>query len=259
MARDGATASFHMALPERNTALQQHVKLPPIPTGKSLNNAQQKSTGQTTPTKFELERFIEPVRKKLTAVDAQKVLAIVDELIMKSEVITLLPLLLRDLQAVKSYLEPDAYELLLTHQQLTISFKTTQQTLIEVARNDGEEINVFEILFDAKPLHETSNVSGTSSNWNSDEMLSARTKELALNLIKLKTELEFSIRNLLRHFRMRKPLPTNLVEDLSSRRQREYSYYCQCLHDTRQQVLDRLLMSPGEQQERQLFFGRVSQ
>lgn len=172
-------------------------------------------------------KALEPDRKKLTSLEAQRIISVLEELKLKSEVIIVLPHVVKDLAKYREILGEHIYEILKGHQKFLEQFRITEKVYSEM----------------------------TSKHTSSDEAI----EHTLHKLNNMRIELEFSIRNILRAFRNQEDRMRTLLAEVSTGKTREGSYFVQSVSDLKDILFDRLLVSPGEQHDKMQFLAQVRQ
>ena len=85
-------------------------------------------------------RALEPARKKLTTVEAQRVMAVFDETIKRCEIVTLLPYIMKNLDRYRVSLGSELVELIKHHEVVISSYDEIRVELDQqLARRAAEE------------------------------------------------------------------------------------------------------------------------
>lgn len=265
----------------------------------------------TPPGKLKLDplNVLTPYHKKLTTLEAQRIIGIIDELKMKCEIIFALPIVIKDLPKYKELLGPELTNLLEEHSVLLDDFYVQEKLYIEAVSPGGKSKqvtrgmkitghdpdvkkiahgdisaattksreNALDFLTINLPATSSSNVlkvhinplhpTRSRSRSASDSYTSyastlanyseAEQQMIVFKLNKHKSDLEFSIRNVLRAFRNNERVIKELLHDVGPKKYKEGAYFLQCLSDMRDILLDRLLVSPSEQDEKKQFLAQV--
>ena len=170
-------------------------------------------------------KALEPDRKKLTTLEAQRIIGVLEELKLKSEVIIILPHVFKDLAKYRDILGEEIYAILQGHRKSIEEFRAVEKTYADM----------------------------TGKQSSSDEAVE---KTLA-KLNNMRLELELSIRNILRAFRNQEERMRTLLAETSSGKPKEGSFFVQSVSDLKDILFDRLLVSPAEQHDKIQFLAQV--
>ena len=170
-------------------------------------------------------KALEPDRKKLTTLEAQRIIGVLEELKLKSEVIIILPHVFKDLAKYRDILGEEIYAILQGHRKSIEEFRAVEKTYADM----------------------------TGKQSSSDEAVE---KTLA-KLNNMRLELELSIRNILRAFRNQEERMRTLLAETSSGKTKEGSFFVQSVSELKDILFDRLLVSPAEQHDKIQFLAQV--
>ena len=170
-------------------------------------------------------KALEPDRKKLTTLEAQRIIGVLEELKLKSEVIIILPHVFKDLAKYRDILGEEIYAILQGHQQSIEEFRAVEKTYADM----------------------------TGKQSSSDEAV----EKILAKLNNMRLELELSIRNILRAFRNQEERMRTLLAETISGKTKEGSFFVQSVSDLKDILFDRLLVSPAEQHDKIQFLAQV--
>lgn len=254
-------------------------------------------------------KVLAPYRKKITTLEAQRIIGVLEELKLKCEVVLILPSILKDLPKYKDLLGIELSEMLKRHSMILDDFYVHEKLYIE-AESTGHKFHttisskqgalsaqskkitrgdISATSAKSKELaldYLNTNLPATSSNRNtklsigpaipsrarsrsaSDSYSSylstlsryspAEYQMIVFKLNKLKTDLEFSVKNILRAFGKNEMIMRELLGRVETKKYKEGTYFLQCLADLKDMLMDRLLVTPLEQNEKKDFLVQVS-
>lgn len=250
-------------------------------------------------TKIKLDpvRALEPYKKKLTSLESQRVVGILDELQQKCEIIAVIPHLLKDLDSLEGTVGDEMASLLKDHKALLEHFKTEEQkfhiTAGTIVHNRGRAVSpttsfatrerfssvryltkadstvISKVSSNGSKMDHSSgniapNLSQDISNKDdmnesgSDSECTERDRAVALHKLQLrKIELETSVKNIMRAFRENDIVLKMILQQNGNQKSKESALFCQCLVDLKAIILERLLISPIEQHEKLQFMAQV--
>lgn len=229
-------------------------------------------------------KVLEPCQKKLHSLEAQRIIGVLDEAKLKCSLIIILRYVMKDLRKFETLLGPELTELLRTHAERLSHFHSVEQVYLDLSpiqseaasavsssvntrqssRVDESLLNPF-ILDRVKDQLDTMVLPGygsvrssvVDSNFNTDYS-KLRATQTVLELNKLKVDLEFSVRNILRVFRSREETMVRLIAECNQSRTREGAFFMHCLTDLKELILQRLLVPPTEQNDKLVYLSQVS-
>ncbi|KAM4707473.1 dynein regulatory complex protein 10 [Discoglossus pictus] len=173
-------------------------------------------------------KMLEPGRKKLTSVETQRVIAVLDETIKKLELVSLFPYAADNLERFSVIFGSELLGALREHQRLQDSLL---RQLTRLNREKTEEVNADEY----SPLEE-------------QDLAEA----FDVNLAKMRQGIQSSVRNTLRLFLANPPASKTLRSEGHMQASR-YHNLIQILSELRGLLFEMLLTSPLEQNERKRF------
>ena len=247
-----------------------------------LPKAKEKLKGKVKDTLDPL-KVLDPVRKKLTSVEAQRVIAVVDDSIKRLELVSLLPYIIENLNRFSVILGSDLVEILEEHDRIQASYqKAVSKFSLEQRRSQS-----------ASPT--TSNVSSRRSSEASQAMsdnqegvlrepvvlqesrASSASSKLSLSqkpgrlsplqaiddeavdlkvVYGLSTHMKHSVKNILRLFASN-PAAVNALKDLRNERSAEVNGMIDELITLRAILFEKLLTTPSEQKERKQYLKQI--
>lgn len=238
-------------------------------------------------------KALEPDRKKLTTLEAQRIIGVIEELKLKSEIIIIMPHVIKELAKYKDIMGPNVYRVLKDHKQFLEEFKLVEKTFFDLtgrqasvaASTSGSQFAISNLLAKesdtasgtrkvvqlsssdkerAEPPQRYRNKATVSEQKPPDKIDTSSTsttdnlEATVIRLNSMRLELEFTVCSILRVFRNEEDVMRKLLTEASSGRTREGSYFTQCISDLKDILFSRLLISPSEQHEKMQFLAQVS-
>ncbi|KAL8621514.1 hypothetical protein ACOMHN_026186 [Nucella lapillus] len=216
-------------------------------------------------------RALEPTRKKLTTVEGQRVMAVFEDTILRIEVVTLLPHIMRNLDRFRVSLGSELVDLLKHHHVIISSYGEIRQELDKQlerhiamrktaapADEEGEkDEGVDELDEEDDPeglLRQGSALSERSAGEQStDSLMEATMRNLSL----VAQQMSHSTRNILRGFAVN-PAILTLIKGEIGQRGPECQALLQQLQELRDILMNKLLTTPEEERERMTYLTEIS-
>ncbi|KAJ7340145.1 hypothetical protein OS493_002872 [Desmophyllum pertusum] len=229
-------------------------------------------------------KVLDPVRKKLTSVEAQRVIAVVDDSIKRLELVSLLPYIIENLKRFSVILGSDLVQVLEEHDRVQSSYqKAVSKFLLEQrrsqsaspttsnvsSRRSSDVSQVLEnedgILREAIALQES-----RASSAGSRQSLSQKPGRLSplqasddqdqvvdLKVVyALSTQMKHSVKTILRLFASN-PTAGNVLKDLRNERSFEVNGMIDEMITLRAILFEKLLTTPSEQKERKQYLKQI--
>ncbi|KAL8599979.1 hypothetical protein ACOMHN_038978 [Nucella lapillus] len=215
-------------------------------------------------------RALEPVRKKLTSIEAQRVKSVFDDTIRRVQIVTLLPYIIQDLERFSVSLGSELVELLKRHSVIISSYDDITQELDsqlkrraamakrQKSSEDMAEDEIAEESEEAGDDNEEQEESaqserGSSAHSSTDSQLEATIRNLSL----VAQQMSHSVRNILRAFILN-PLVMAVVIDRLDEREAECRSLIKYLQDLREILMHRLLTTPSEERDRITYLTEIA-
>ncbi|KAK6192225.1 hypothetical protein SNE40_003732 [Patella caerulea] len=229
--------------------------------------------------KLDPSRALEPARKKIATIEAQRVMSVFEETIRRTEIITLLPHIISNLDRFRVSLGSELIDLLQHHQVIQDSYNEIRseldkylekQTPSHSARSKSYlsgkssrksstpggqvEDNEEEEDENSQPPSRRSSASSRRSAEEADAML----EEIIRNLSLVAQQLSFSCKNILRAFQVN-PAASNTVIAEYRVRNDECKHMVITMQELRDILMGKLLTTPEEEKERMAYLAEISQ
>lgn len=290
-----ATAAMARTLTEKvsvEPTLQMRLQIPNMPQSKvaaSVANNKLRNRLRLDPS-----RALEPARKKIATIEAQRVMSVFEDTIAKSEIVTLLPYILENLERFRFSLGTDLSELIEHHAVILRSYEDIKQTLDKQIRRNAKrsksgrksqtpvnsptepEGNQMLDEDDAaqaiSPSVATgsrqSQYSGRSSSMAEDRPESAssvssnfsidsQVERTVRSLTMVAQQLNTSGKNVIRSFQSN-PTAMTAIKNEFSKRGEAAQGFIKNLNELREILLNKLLTTPEEEKERMDYIQEIS-
>eukprot|EP00916_Digyalum_oweni_P002511 GHVL01004613.1.p1 GENE.GHVL01004613.1~~GHVL01004613.1.p1 ORF type:complete len:481 (-),score=59.73 GHVL01004613.1:229-1671(-) len=257
-------------------ALSMTATIPVEPTMnmKLVHRPQPPSKGQAAPMhvqpsfrfqnlRLDPSRALEPARKKLTTVEAQRVMSVFDETIRRLEIVTLLQFIMQNIDRFGVSLGGELVELLKHHSVIISSYDDIRQELdIQLDRRAAMQKSPDAIDDAEKEMGGTDEVDEEPRQSSAYSARSAHSTNSQLeatmrNLSLVAQQLSHSTRNVLRAFSLNPAIMTVIQAEMSQRGS-ECKALLQFLHELKEILMHKLLTTPEEERERIAYLKEIS-
>ncbi|KAJ8312614.1 hypothetical protein KUTeg_009987 [Tegillarca granosa] len=234
-------------------------------------------------------RALEPARKKIATIEAQRVMSVFEDTIKKSEVITVLPFVLENLDRFRVVLGSELIGLLEQHkvlqgsyneikQQLDIQMRRMRKARIRTASSgkseeaEGEreptehfgevtedsfmkEDTIVEEPEERAESRASSKAESTRSRISSAASMESQAERTMRNLSLVAQQLSTSCKNVLRAFSINRAAMSTVLQQAA--RSHETQDLVNYLNDLKDILLNKLLTTPGEERERMEYIQQI--
>lgn len=228
-------------------------------------------------------KVLDPVRKKLTSVEAQRVIAVVDDSIKRLELVSLLPYIIENLNRFSVILGSDLVQVLEEHDRIQASYQkaiskfsleqrrtqSASPTTSNVSSRRSSEVsqavseNQDGVLREPVVLQESRASSSSSKRSLSQKpgrlspLQAGDDKAVDLKVVHgLSTHMKHSVKNILRLFASN-PAAVNALKDLRNERSVEVNGMIDELVTLRAILFEKLLTTPSEEKERKQYLKQI--
>ena len=184
-------------------------------------------------------RALEPARKKLTTLEAQRIMAVLVDSIKKTELVTILPYILENLDRFSVSLGADLVKLLQDHKVIIDSFEELKSEASRWLENESDDEEQEE-----RAPSASSNVS--------------RAETAMKHLQMVAQQMQTSCKNILRGF-TRNPSAMNVVLKDHIERSGNADSLIMHMNELKEIVMGKLLTTPIEESERNQYLSQISQ
>lgn len=225
--------------------------------------AKPKPPKEPKPQKTDPLRVLDPGRKKLTTVESQRILAVLDDSIKKAEIVTLLPYVLENMERFSVILGSELVTALQEHSNIQNSFSDLQEKIMARGRSVLSAASSQRI---ETPLSEHDSLgsvrSGRSTAENmleeeTEPQVSEEEEQEMRTLNYLQSQLKFSCKNLLRLLSLN-PAAVNSLRMERQGRDQEASAAITYVNELRGFILERLLTTPLEEKEKTDYLEQIT-
>ena len=223
--------------------------------------------------KLDPSRALEPARKKLSTLEAQRIMAVLVETIKRTELVTALPdYILTNLDRFRVMLGSDLVHLLEDHRVMIQSFeelkaeaerllqKEQAQSPVSDDDNDDIEEEEADVETDLDQSRNTldDTVGTESPRPESVSNISIQADAAMRNLGLVATQIQQSCKNILRGFSINQSALTSILQDYEDRSDPAQDMISE-MNELKDILLGMLLTTPVEEAERNLYLREVSE
>lgn len=223
-------------------------------------------------------KVLDPARKKLTSVEAQRVIAVVDDSIKRLELVSLLPYIIENLNRFSVILGSDLVQVLEEHDRLQSSYQraiskftldqrrsqSTSPTPSHVSSRRSSEASQATLENeDVLALRESRQSSAGSKQSLKQGRLSPleqagnQDETLDLKMVQaLSAQMKHSVRTIMRLFASN-PAAVNSLKDLRNERSMEVNGMIDEITTLRAILFEKLLTTPSEEKERKQYLKQI--
>lgn len=287
-----ATAAMARTMTEAvgvEPTLQMRLQIPNIPQSKAavVNNKLRNRL------RLDPSRALEPARKKIATIEAQRVMSVFEDTIAKSEIVTLLPYIVDNLDRFRINLGSELSELIEHHAVILRSYEDIKQTLDKQVRRNAkksgrrsqtpvmsptdpegnqmldEDAAAQAITPSDMASSRQSHFSGRSgsasqqgrpdsaSSVSSAFSMDSQIERTVRSLTMVAQQLNTSCKNVLRAFQIN-PTAMNAIKNEFSRRGDAAKGFITNMNELREILLNKLLTTPEEEKERMDYIQEIS-
>ena len=225
-------------------------------------------------------KVLDPVRKKLTSVEAQRVIAVVDDSIKRLELVSLLPYIVENLSRFSVILGSDLVQVLEEHDRLESSYQkavskfsleqrrsqSASPTASNISSRRSSEASQAASENDVSIAHQGIRESSAASKRSATlkparlsplQQGSEQDETLDLKVVRgLSTQLKHSVRTIMRLFSSN-PAAVNALKDFRNQRSVEGNELIDEMTTLRAILFEKLLTTPSEEKERKQYLKQI--
>ncbi len=215
------------------------------------------------------QRALEPARKKLSTVEAQRVMAVLLESIRRTDLVSILPYLLENLDRFTVLLGSDLVQMLKDHQVMIQSFeelRSTAERLLEKERkqailaDEEEEMGEEEEDRKSERTHSSgSKRSGKGSRPASADSITSQADSAMRNLALVAKQMQYSTKKVLRAFSLSPAALTTILKDQSQQKTPQTKEMICEMNELKDIIMGMLLTTPVEEMERNHYLRAISE
>ncbi|XP_067938209.1 dynein regulatory complex protein 10-like [Watersipora subatra] len=245
-----------------------------LPLGSQPLPASPSAAAKRNKIKLDPLRALEPAKKKLTTIESQRVMCVLEDTKRRCDIVAALPHIIKNLDKFSSMVPQEVAECLAEHKKFHAKF-----VALELKHTDiGLRISNSDMTTDdpqeapkQQPSPPTSRP--TSRNLGSrgstryrqspaKESASADLNEQLENIITqikmVELELQINIKNMMRVMNLHPGVANMLVCEVGNSRSREGLFFTTQLNELRDVLMEKLLMTPLEEKEKMRYLSQVS-
>ena len=228
-------------------------------------------------------KVLDPVRKKLTSVEAQRVIAVVDDSIKRLELVSLLPYIIENLNRFSVILGSDLVQVLEEHDRIQASYQkavskfsleqrrtqSASPTTSNVSSRRSSEVSQAAsenqdgalrepvVLQESRASSASSKLSLSQKIGRLSPLQASDDQAVDLKVVYgLSTHMKHSVKNILRLFASN-PAAVNALKDLRNERSAEVNGMIDELVTLRAILFEKLLTTPSEEKERKQYLKKI--
>ncbi|KAL5016776.1 hypothetical protein ScPMuIL_006365 [Solemya velum] len=239
--------------------LQMKLQLPHPPsrgrsTGKSRNRL-----------KLDPSRALEPARKKISTIEAQRVMSVFEDTIQRIEIVTLLPFAVDNVSRFNIVFGSELVGMLEQHKVIQKSYEDIKSQLDKQLKRDqlkssssrskgeGLELNDDQDDLQSDGRSHMSSAASGRSHFSIDSQIERTVQNLNL----VAQQLSQSCKNILRSF-VTNPAAINAMKAEFSNRMQECQSFVDYMNELKDILLNKLLTTPEEEKERMEYLHEIS-
>lgn len=206
-------------------------------------------------------RALEPARKKISTLEAQRVMSVFEDTIKRVEIVTLIPYIIANLNRFTIALGSEIVDALSQHSKVQTTYEEIKEQLEQklqlriksASTNRNEQIHIIDEDDKEKSLRPDSEASIRSTT-----SIDSQTESLMRSLSMVAQQVSHSCKNILRLFST-SPASVNAVRAEISRRSRDANNMLGYMTELRDILMGKLLTTPVEEGEKMEYLYEISQ
>ena len=248
-----------------------------LPIGSQPIPASPSAAARRNKIKLDPLRALEPARKKLTTIESQRVMCVLEDTKRRCDIVAALPHIMKNMDKFSAMVGSDVAGCLAEHKKIhdrfvSLELKHTDVSLriTNVETTNDEDENHLETP-QTQPTPPTSRptskslTSRGSSRYRQSSAKESNTADLNEQLetivaqIKIvELELQISIKNMMRVLNLNPGVANMIISEVGSSRSREGLFFTSQLNELRDVLMEKLLMTPLEEKEKMHYLSQVS-
>lgn len=256
-------ATLHMKLQVKSTgAMAPHPPMMAKPRGRL---------------RIDPQRALEPARKKLSTVEAQRIMAVLHDSIRRTELVTALPYILENLDRYKIVLGSDLCNLLESHNVIIQTFeelKANAEKLLEREQRGQtpDDLDVDETDDQKDAGEEARPASKGSTSYHADSpshkassrptsagSIGSRADEAMKSLTMVARQMQYSCKNIMRGFAVNPTAVNTILRDVDTERAEHSDELIAEMNILKDILMGKLLTTPVEEDERAQYLKEISE
>jgi len=220
-------------------------------------------------------RALEPARKKLSSIEAQRVMCCLEEAKKRCEIVSALPYIMNNIDKLSRNLGAELSTVLADHKKIYEQFLDLDQRHTEISLKiaDNQEVAGQEVEEGvATPVKQPSPPTsrpqsrGISSRGSVRPRiqsaprgsLSDQLEEITVQINMCELQIQISTKNMMRVMSLNPGEVTVLLNEVGNSKSREGQYFTGQLNDLREILMEKLLMTPVEEKEKMHYLSQVT-
>ena len=220
-------------------------------------------------------RALEPARKKLTTIESQRVMCVLEDTKRKCDIVAALPHIMKNMDKFSALVGQDVAECFAEHKKIHERFVALElkHTDLSLKSTNKEAANNEDNKLETPQQHPTPPASRPTSrslaSRGSTRYRQSSAKEsiptdlheqLESTIAQIKMvelELQISIKNMMRVINMNPGIANLIVSEVGSSRSKEGLFFTTQLNELRDVLMEKLLMTPLEEKEKMHYLSQV--
>lgn len=214
------------------------------------------------------QRALEPTRKKLNTVEAQRIMAALQDSIRRIELLTALPYLLDNVDRYKIALGSELCGLLESHKVIIETFEELKLNAERLLQGDAEQDDV-EYLSDemdeddqgkkSESVHSGGSSNGSPTRPSSAESIGTQTDEILRSLTMVARQMQSSCKNITRAFGINPAAASAILRDAGVEREENSEELISEMNALKDILMGKLLTTPVEDDDRAQYLREISE
>ncbi len=192
------------------------------------------------------QRALEPTRKKLSTIEAQRVITALQDSIKKTELLTALPYLLENVERYRIVLGTDLCNLLESHKVIIQSFEELKLSAEKILERESKE---------QAEEHSSDNADRPTSAESAENQADVALRSLTM----VARQMQFSCKNIIRAFAVNPTAINAVIPDAAAERAEHSEYLISEMNQLKEIVMGKLLTTPYEEKQRTHYLKQVSE
>ncbi|CAH1802029.1 unnamed protein product [Owenia fusiformis] len=213
------------------------------------NHAMSQNKQRQRAIKLDPLRALEPARKKLTTVESQRILTVLEETIKRSEMITILPYLMDNMDRFAIVLGNELVNMLKTHRVMLDSYKDLKSNTERLIKKKDRK--------GSPKLKDDGSRASSASSIGSSRSIDDRLESSIHNLHLVANQITQSCKNILRAFSLN-PSAVNTLRGEKSWRSIDARTLIGTMSELKEIILEKLLTTPVEELEKQKYLEQIT-
>ena len=213
-----------------------------------------------TKMRLDPQRALEPARKKLSTVEAQRIMAVLCDAIRRTELLTALPYILENIDRFSTMLGADLTQNLRDHNVLMSSFNELKESAEKLMDKENKEAEAEATAEGEEAAGEDGQkASPKPSRSNSVTSGRSQAEETMRNLALVARQIQYSCKNIIRAFSLNPAALNTILKEHGNERSKESQEMIIEMNELKDIIMGMLLTTPVEELERKEYLKEISQ